>query len=106
MGQRFVVTIEDSGDRLSCAGSDNVLRAMEALGRKGIPVGCRGGGCGVCKVKVTAGAYHTRKMSRACLSEVEEAEGVVLACKLFPESDLSLRVLGKMARAVLGGGSD
>lgn len=73
---------------------------MEVLGRRGIPVGCRGGGCGVCKVQVVEGAYHTRKMSRACLSEEEEADGVVLACKLFPESDLALQVVGKMVKAL------
>jgi ferredoxin len=106
MGQRFAVTIEDSGERVACAEQDNVLRAMEALGRKGIPVGCRGGGCGVCKVRVTGGAYHTRKMSRACVSEAEEADGVVLACKLFPDSDLSLKVVGKMAKAVCAGRRD
>ncbi|MGE0014548.1 MAG: 2Fe-2S iron-sulfur cluster binding domain-containing protein [Azoarcus sp.] len=106
MGQRFAVTIEDSGERVACAEQDSVLRAMEALGRKGIPVGCRGGGCGVCKVRVTGGAYHTRKMSRACVSEAEEADGVVLACKLFPDSDLSLKVVGKMAKAVCAGRRD
>ncbi|MDD3677352.1 MULTISPECIES: 2Fe-2S iron-sulfur cluster-binding protein [Thauera] len=106
MGQRFAVTIEDSGERVACAEQDNVLRAMEALGRKGIPVGCRGGGCGVCKVRVTGGAYHTRKMSRACVSEAEEADGVVLACKLFPDSDLSLKVVGKMAKSVCAGRRD
>ena len=106
MGQRFAVTIEDSGERVACAEQDNVLRAMEALGRKGIPVGCRGGGCGVCKVRVTGGAYHTRKMSRACVSEAEEADCVVLACKLFPDSDLSLKVVGKMAKSVCAGRRD
>ena len=100
MGQKFAVTIEDSGERIACADSDNVLRAMEVLGRKGIPVGCRGGGCGVCKLRVTGGAYHTRKMSRACISEDEEARGVILACKLFPEADLRLKVLGKMVVAL------
>ncbi len=100
MGQRFSVTIEDSVERVSCPDDDNVLRAMEVLGRKGIPVGCRGGGCGVCKVQVTDGAYRTRKMIRACLRSDEEAAGVLLACKLLPDSDLSVKVVGKMARAV------
>jgi ferredoxin len=100
MDAKFAVTIEDSGERVACAGEDNVLRAMEALGRKGIPVGCRGGGCGVCKVRVTDGAYRTRKMSRACVTAEEEEAGVVLACKLFPDSDLSLRVVGRMMKAV------
>jgi hypothetical protein len=39
-------------------------------------------------------------MSRACISEDEEARGVVLACKLFPEADLRLKVLGKMVVAL------
>lgn len=106
MDAKFAVTIEDSGERVACAGEDSVLRAMEALGRKGIPVGCRGGGCGVCKVRVTGGAYRTRKMSRACVTAEEEETGVVLACKLFPDSDLSLRVVGRMMKAVCGAGAD
>ena len=73
--------------------------AMEAFGRMGwgIQVGGRGG---VCKVQVLGGAYNTRKMSRACISEEEEARGVVLACKLFPESGLRVKVLGKMVGAL------
>ena len=67
MTQKFSVLIEDSGETVLCETRDNVLRAMEALGRRGIPVGCRGGGCGVCKVQVLDGVYHTRKMSRACI---------------------------------------
>ena len=98
--QKFSVWIEDSGETVLCDPRDNVLRAMEALGRRGIPVGCRGGGCGVCKVQVLEGAYHVRKMSRACISEEEEASGVALACKLFPEANLRLKVLGKMVVAL------
>lgn len=98
MSDRFAVLIQESGECFSCDGTQNLLRAMEALGRRGIPVGCRGGGCGVCKVHVVSGRYHTRKMSRACLSEQEEAAGVVLACKVFPDSDLALEVVGKMGR--------
>lgn len=97
--QKFSVLIEDSGETVLCDARDNVLRAMEALRRRGIPVGCRGGGCGVCKVQVLDGAYHTRKMSRACITE-EEARGVALACKLFPESGLRVKVLGKMVGAL------
>lgn len=98
---RFSVLIRDSGEVLACDSSQNLLRSMEALGRRGIPVGCRGGGCGVCKIHVTEGAYHTQKMSRGCLSEAEESAGVVLACKCFPDSDLALEVVGKMSRALM-----
>ena len=74
---------------------------MEQLALKGIPVGCRNGGCGVCKVQVVSGAYETRKMSRAVVSAEQEAQGCVLACKLHPRGDLKVKVIGKMARAVV-----
>ena len=48
--QKFVICIEDTGEQYACADSRSVLEGMEALGKKGIPVGCRQGGCGVCKV--------------------------------------------------------
>jgi len=105
MGERFSILIEDTGEIVRSDGRENVLRAMEVLGRKGIPVGCRGGGCGVCKVQVVEGQYHTRKMSRACISEQEERDGIVLACRLLADSDLRLRVVGKMLKAVCAGTS-
>ncbi len=95
-GEAFVIVVENSGEQFSCAAGRDVLRAMEQLGRKGIPVGCRGGGCGVCRVQVVGnGRYRTGKMSRAQVPQEAEARGVCLACKLFPESDLRLKVLGK-----------
>ncbi|WP_293396012.1 2Fe-2S iron-sulfur cluster-binding protein [Nevskia sp.] len=80
-------------------GDEHLLCGMERLGRRGIPVGCRGGGCGVCKVQVVAGSYHTRKMSRDCVSSTEETQGYALACRLYPDTDLDIRVVGKMGRA-------
>ena len=49
--------------------------------------------------RCSEGAYNTRKMSRVCVTE-EEARGVVLACKLFAEPDLRVKVLGKMVGAL------
>lgn len=102
MSQRYSVRVDNTGEVFSCRDDQNVLLGMEVLGRKGIPVGCRGGGCGVCKVRITAGHYEVRKMSRACVAAEEEADGVVLACKVFPRSDLSLLVVGKMTKGVCG----
>lgn len=73
---------------------------MMSRGRSGITVGCRGGGCGVCKVRVVEGRYRTGVMSVACVSHGERAQGVALACKLFPESDLRLEVMGNIGPAL------
>ncbi|MBL6751046.1 MAG: 2Fe-2S iron-sulfur cluster binding domain-containing protein [Nevskia sp.] len=96
----FQILIDNTGERFGCAAGLDVLRGMECLGRRGIPVGCRGGGCGVCKVRVLDGDYRTAKMSRACVSEQEQAQGYALACRLYADGDLRLQVVGKMARAL------
>lgn len=96
----FTITIEDSGQAYRCSERQSLLAGMEALGKKGIPVGCRGGGCGVCKVEIVAGAYQKGVMSRDHVSVEDECGGRVLACRTTPESDLTLRVLGKMKKNV------
>jgi len=98
---RYNVQIEDTGEHYPCADTRSLLEGMESLGRKGIPVGCRNGGCGVCKVAIHEGRYTSRVMSREHVSADEEAQGVVLACRVKPASDIRLAVLGKMRRAVL-----
>jgi len=97
----YTITIDDTGESYRCVDTRSVLEGMEALGKKGIPVGCRNGGCGVCKVQVNKGQYSKRKMSRGVVSADEEASGCVLACKIFPQSDLEVEVVGKMARAIV-----
>lgn len=94
----FAVHIRDTDERFTCKGGRSVLEGMEALGRKGIPIGCRSGGCGVCKVRILSGAIRRRAMSRAHVSLDEEADGFALACRSYPEADLELAVIGTMAR--------
>jgi ferredoxin len=93
------VTIDNTGEAFRCAGDVHVLAAMEQARCHGIPVGCRNGGCGACKVRITAGSYQTRKMNRAVLSASEEADGCVLACKTYPCSDIAVHVLGRVWQA-------
>jgi ferredoxin len=102
---RHTVTIDETGESYRCSHEENVLRGMEKLGRKGIPVGCRGGGCGVCKVEVIEGRYEAKVMSREHISEADEACGRVLACRIIPITNLRLRVLGQMRKMVCGGGA-
>ena len=94
--QKFVIHIEDTGESYTANETRSVLEGMEALGKKGIPVGCRQGGCGVCKVQVLEGQYTRRVMSRAHISAEEESTGCVLSCRIYPNSDLRLNVVGAM----------
>jgi ferredoxin len=100
------VLIEDTQEEYRCREDQHLLAGMEALGRKGIPVGCRGGGCGVCKIVITSGQYTKRVMSRDHVTVEEEAEGCVLACRVKPQSDITLRVVGKMKKNVVRGATE
>lgn len=98
--QTHRITIDDNGEVYPCSEAETPLVAMARSGRRGIPLGCRGGGCGVCKVAVLAGDFSRRAMSRSHVSADEEREGVVLACCIYPAADLRLKVIGKMNRAI------
>lgn len=92
------VLIENTGERFTCAADRSLLKGMEQLCRKGIPVGCRNGGCGICRVHIVEGRFRAQKMSRSQVSEADELEGVVLACRATPLSDIRLRTLGLKPR--------
>lgn len=101
------VRIEDTGEQYACDERESVLVGMARMGKRGIPLGCRGGGCGVCKVRITSGSYRTLRMSSEHISPNELADGIVLACRVMAESDLSLQVVGKLSKAIFweGGAS-
>ena len=73
---RFQITIDSTGEIFHCGPETNVLEAMEAALCKGIPVGCRNGGCGACKARVVRGPYLTHKMNRAVVSEGGAGQGI------------------------------
>ena len=90
----YSIQVEGSSVHVRCASDTPVLSAIAASGERVVAVGCRSGGCGVCRVKVLEGSYRTRCMSAAHVSDADAESGIALACQLLPESDLRLRVLG------------
>lgn len=97
--RRFTITLEGHGTA-AATGDERVLVALEraqGFGRltgmpRRLPVGCRRGGCGICRMRVLDGDYRVTPMSRAHVSEADEADGVVLACAIWALSDLTLRL--------------
>ena len=98
------VTIAQTGESYPCAIGESLLQGMMRLGRKGIPVGCANGGCGVCKVRVTEGRTEVLgPVSRAHVSAEEEAQGYTLACRVGPACAVQLEVAGKMSKPFFKG---
>lgn len=95
------VTIEvlQTGECYPCATSESLLAGMLRLGRKGIPVGCVNGGCGVCKVRILEGSVRPLgPVSRAHVSLEEEAAGCTLACRVAPAGPVRLAVAGRFEK--------
>lgn len=93
------ISILDHEANIPCRKGESLLASMVRLGKKGIPIGCRSGGCGVCKVRVHQGDYTNGNISRAHVSESEERAGFTLACRCHPSTDLTIEVVGKMKKA-------
>ncbi len=85
-----IILFEGEATGFACAPGETVLAAMQRAGARPVPVGCRGGGCGVCRVQVIDGDYRAGPMSRAHVSLADRARGL-LACRVYPLSNLTLR---------------
>jgi 3-phenylpropionate/trans-cinnamate dioxygenase ferredoxin reductase subunit len=96
---KMTVLVEQTGETFQCARDESLLRGMLRLGRRGIPVGCVNGGCGVCKVRIVAGEVRRLgPISREHVSVEEEADGYTLACRVAPQTAVRLQVVGKMEK--------
>lgn len=94
---KFAVHVAQTDETFPCAANESLLTGMVRLGRKGIPVGCVNGGCGVCKVRILAGDIKALgPISRAHVSIDEECQGYTLACRVAPQTAVQLEVAGKL----------
>ena len=57
-----------------------------------IPLDCRDGACGTCRVFVEAGTFDGGSYIEDALTDDEAAEGYGLACQMKPHTDLVLRI--------------
>jgi len=97
------VTIRPDGVQVT-AGVDETLLA--ALGRAGLRyrVGCRRGGCGICKVQLVLGEVrYERPIAASVLSDEEQVEGICLSCRAVPITNIVIELQeGDRLRRVLG----
>ena len=90
---RLQVYNRTTGDHFTCQAGQSVLKAMEQQGVKCVPVGCRGGGCGYCKIRVVEGEFECGKMSKAHVPPEAIEKGEVLACRIYPLTNLTIECM-------------
>ena len=84
------ITVTNKSDDFECSPDVSLLSGMELQAKKAISVGCRGGGCGFCKIRILSGEFETKKMSIKFVTKEEQAEGYALSCRVFPRSDMDV----------------
>jgi Ferredoxin len=58
--QRHRIELADEQTCFNASSELSLLVAMERAGQALIPVGCRGGGCGKCRIRILKGEYFSK----------------------------------------------
>ena len=97
------ITILPDGVHVTASGDETLLRA---LGRAGLRyrVGCKRGGCGICKLHLLEGEVrYERPIADSVLSDDERVEGICLSCRAVPLTNVVVELQeGDRLRRVLG----
>jgi ferredoxin len=97
------VTILPDGLQVTAAEAETVLAALSRAGLK-YRVGCRRGGCGVCKVQLVLGEVrYERPVADSVLSDDQRVAGICLSCRAVPITNIAIELQeGDRLRKVLG----
>lgn len=68
---------------------ESILDSVSRNGVK-IKVGCKGGGCGICKIQILEGDVDRGISSRSVLPLTEIEQGFALSCQTKPNTDISI----------------
>jgi ferredoxin len=97
------VTILPDGVSVTAGDGETLLRALARVGLR-YRVGCKRGGCGICKVQLKLGEVsYERPIAESVLSDDERVEGLCLSCRAVPITNVVIELQeGDRLRRVLG----
>jgi ferredoxin len=99
----YEVTILPDGVQVTVGEDETLLRALSRAGLR-YRVGCKRGGCGICKVQLKLGEVgYERPIAPQVLSDDERIEGICLSCRAVPLTNIVIELQeGDRLRRVLG----
>jgi CDP-4-dehydro-6-deoxyglucose reductase/ferredoxin-NAD(P)+ reductase (naphthalene dioxygenase ferredoxin-specific) len=89
----FQVLIRQHGAAIAVEPGETILEAALAQDVP-YPHGCRSGNCGACKSSLDSGEVELAAHSEYALTPEERTQGLILACRAVPWSDVSVAWLG------------
>jgi len=85
------ITLNLGSTVVTCGLDETVLTAILRSGAT-VMFGCRGGGCGTCKMRLISGRVDHGRCSAAVLPQEERKSGWILSCQARPLSDLTVEL--------------
>ena len=94
------VTIDPTGEQIFLAPGETILSGLYQAGYA-YTVGCRRGGCAICKVDCLEGKFaYNRPVADSVVSAAERTDGTCLSCRAVPDSDITISLRGENVRLV------
>jgi CDP-4-dehydro-6-deoxyglucose reductase len=94
------MTIHPTGEVIHLEPGETVLSGLYKAGFA-YTVGCRRGGCAVCKVDCRVGEFHyDHPVAPSVLTEAEHLDGTCLTCRAVPDTDITIELRGENVRLV------
>ncbi|ADU47625.1 2Fe-2S iron-sulfur cluster-binding protein [Intrasporangium calvum] len=94
------LTIHPTGEVLYLEPGETVLGGLYKAGYA-YTIGCRRGGCAICKVDVREGDFsYDHPVADTVISDEERTDGTCLSCRAVPDSDLTIEMRDTCLRLV------
>jgi len=94
------VTVHPTGEVVYLEPGETILGGLYKAGYA-YTVGCRRGGCAICKVDIRSGEVsYNRPVADDVLTQEERADGVCLTCRAVPESDITIEMRDERLRLI------
>jgi CDP-4-dehydro-6-deoxyglucose reductase len=85
-----VVTVSPTGEEIPINPGETILEGLFKAGYA-YRIGCRRGGCGICKVDLLDGEVtYNRVVADTVLTESERADGTCLSCRAVPNGPITI----------------
>ncbi|HEY3261859.1 MAG TPA: 2Fe-2S iron-sulfur cluster-binding protein [Pseudonocardiaceae bacterium] len=96
------MTILPDGATVVANDNETMLAALARAGLR-YRIGCRRGGCGICKLQMPLGEVrYERPVAESVLSDDEKVAGIVLSCRAVPITNVVVELQeGDKLRRVL-----
>jgi ferredoxin len=86
------VTVRPDGAQIAARDGETVLAALARAGFR-YRIGCRRGGCGICKVHLLLGEVrYDKPIAATVLSDSERVKGICLSCRAVPITNVVIEL--------------